>query len=217
MTPTEPPGGIQSLPTPGGPGGFLTDPGFGEENAAVGPGHPDYEEGTMTALPGIKTPPGWPDPINTPYQRNEDLDLTNRANVMQEYKNWRMGGHGSRAHTMDMRGGMQFMGEEMAPGSSTGFGDFRKFLDTFDIGDRLQGPDNQFSVAESGVKPAKGIASLAQNNQVPGMGQKDPNWMNALESKPLSPFSQHLINGEWQGLGALQGQTQQKIKEGYQV
>jgi len=45
------PAGIESLPTPGGPGGFLTDPGFGGENAAVGPGHPDYEEGTMTALP----------------------------------------------------------------------------------------------------------------------------------------------------------------------
>ena len=120
------------------PGGFLNDPGFGGENAAVGPGHPDYEESTMTALPKIKPRPGMPDPINTPYQRNEDLDLTNRANVMQEYKNWRMGGHGSRAHTMDMRGGMQFMGEEMAPGSSTGFGDFRKFLGTYGIGDRLQ-------------------------------------------------------------------------------
>ena len=115
------------------------------ENTAVGPGHPDY---AATVLPKIKPPPGMPDPINTPYQRNEDLDLTNRANVMQEYKNWRMGGHGSRMQTADMRGGMQFMGEEMAPGSSTGFGDFRKFLDTFGIRDRLTDTSQYMSVKD---------------------------------------------------------------------
>ena len=103
---------------------------------------------TNIGAPKIKPPPGMPDPINTPYQRNEDLDLTNRANVMQEYNNWRMGGHGSRAHTMDMRGGMHFMGEEMAPGSSTGFGDFRKFLDTFGIGDRLTDTSQYMSVKD---------------------------------------------------------------------
>jgi|TARA_Y100000034_G_scaffold128348_1_gene182740 hypothetical protein len=133
------------LPPPGmPPGGFLNDPGFGGENAAVGPGHPDYEESTMTALPKIKPSPGMPDPINTPYQRNEDLDLTNRANVMQEFKNWMMGGHGTQgAVPMMSRTGMQFMGEEMPSGLSTYFGDFRRFLDTFGIGDRLIDPNQQ--------------------------------------------------------------------------
>ena len=96
---------------------------------------------TNIGAPKIKPLPGMPDPRNTPYQRNEDLDLTNRANVMQEYKNWRMGGHGSRQQTMDMIEGYNFMGEDMAAGSSTSFGDFRKFLDTFGIGDRLTNPN----------------------------------------------------------------------------
>jgi hypothetical protein len=124
---------------------------------------------TNIGAPKIKPLPGMPDPINTPYQRNEDLDLTNRANVMQEYKNWRMGGHGSRAHTMDMRGGMQFMGEEMAPGSSTGFGDFRKFLDTFGIGDRLTDTSQYFSTKDP-----------PQTQLLPG-----PGGMTPLPSPPI--------------------------------
>jgi hypothetical protein len=36
------------------------------------------------------------------------------------------------------------MGEDMAAGSSTGFGDFRKFLDTYGIGDRLQRDTGSF-------------------------------------------------------------------------
>ena len=127
-------------------------------------------------LPG----PGIIDPNSnfSPYQRNENLDLTDRSGIMGEYSNWRMGGHGSRHQTMDMRGGFSFMGQDMAPGSSTGFGDFRKFLNTFGIGDRLQNNElhtrlatNKTNNIDTTTMPSggQGITSLAPLNTNPGI------------------------------------------------
>ena len=124
----------------------------------------------LPVLDGKKSLPFDIAPI-TPYQQNENLDLTDRSGIMSEYSNYIQGGMGSRMHTADMRGGYSFMGEDMAPGSSTGFGDFRKFLDTFGIGDRLQFDDTGMY---SAVGPNQsGIASLAdyqsQQNTGPGI------------------------------------------------
>ena len=74
----------------------------------------------------------------TPYQKNENLDLTDREGIMQEFAKYLQGGLGSKIHTTDMKTGYSFMGEDMAAGSGTGFSDFRKFLDTFGIGDKLE-------------------------------------------------------------------------------
>jgi len=74
----------------------------------------------------------------TPYVQNENLDLTDRAGIMQEFAKYLQGGLGSKIHTTDMQTGYSFMGEDMAAGSGTGFSDFRKFLDTFGIGDKLE-------------------------------------------------------------------------------
>jgi hypothetical protein len=119
---------------------------------------------------GIR-PKGIIDPNFSPYTRNEDLDLTDRSGIMGEYSNYIQGGHGSRAHTADMNMGYSFMGEDMAAGSSTGFGDFRKFLDGFGIGDRLQN-NNHTMISKDPLitNPPKhdiptagqGISSLAQ-------------------------------------------------------
>ena len=100
----------------------------------------------------------------TPYVRNENLDLTNRGSIMDEYNKYIQGGMGSRIHTMDMRGGYSFMGEDMAPGSSTGFGDFRKFLDTYGIGDRLQLNPGSLGTAQPLQQTGQGLASLAGTN-----------------------------------------------------
>ena len=123
-----------------------------------------------TGEPKIKPRPGMPDPINTPYQRNEDLDLTNRANVMQEFKNWMMGGHGTQgAVPMVSYEGMQFMGEEMPSGLSTYFGDFRKFLDTFGIGDRLTNSrqDQMFQAAPQQTGGIKTLLPGADPSTIP--------------------------------------------------
>ena len=108
----------------------------------------------------------------TPYVRNENLDLTNRGSIMDEYNKYIQGGMGSRAHTMDVRGGYSFMGEDMAPGSSTGFGDFRKFLDTYGIGDRLQIDTSSFG-AQPLQQTGSGLQGLAayqsQQNTGPGI------------------------------------------------
>ena len=154
--PMPPPSGIQPItpplktlqPGPGGPAERISGPGIIDPNRR----------------------PGIIDPNFSPYVRNENLDLTDRSGIMGEYSNWRMGGMGSRAHTVDMRGGFSFMGEDMAPGSSTGFGDFRKFLDTYGIGDRLQFDNTGISKLEPNQS---GIASLAdyqsQQNTGPGI------------------------------------------------
>ena len=154
---TPPPGGIQPIPVdPSNPvlGGVQTPPGsfpVPEVPGAIGKG-----------LLG--------EPI-TPYVRNENLDLTNRGSIMDEYNKYIQGGMGSSAHTMDVSGGFSFMGEDLAPGSSTGFGDFRKFLDTYGIGDRLQF-DNT-GISKVGGPDQSGIASLAdyqsQQNTGPGI------------------------------------------------
>ena len=108
----------------------------------------------------------------TPYTRNENLDLTDRSGIMSEYNKYIQGGMGSRAHTTDMRGGYSFMGEDMAPGSSTGFGDFRKFLDTYGIGDRLQMNPGSLGTAQP-LQQMEGIEGLAayqsQQNTGPGI------------------------------------------------
>ena len=155
--PMPPPSGIQPItpplktlqPGPGGPAERISGPGIIDPNRR----------------------PGIIDPNFSPYVRNENLDLTDRSGIMGEYSNWRMGGMGSRAHTADMQGGYSFMGEDMAPGSGTGFGDFRKFLDTYGIGDRLQFDDT--GMFKVGGPNQSGIASLAdyqsQQNTGPGI------------------------------------------------
>jgi len=109
----------------------------------------------------------------TPYVRNENLDLTNRGSIMDEYNKYIQGGMGSRAHTMDVRGGYSFMGEDMAPGSSTGFGDFRNFLDTYGIGDRLQLNPGSLGSAQPLQQTGSGLQGLAayqsQQNTGPGI------------------------------------------------
>jgi hypothetical protein len=109
----------------------------------------------------------------TPYVRNENLDLTNRGSIMDEYNKYIQGGMGSRAHTMDVRGGYSFMGEDMAPGSSTGFSDFRNFLDTYGIGDRLQLNPGSLGSAQPLQQTGSGLQGLAayqsQQNTGPGI------------------------------------------------
>ena len=109
----------------------------------------------------------------TPYVRNENLDLTNRGSIMDEYNKYIQGGMGSRAHTMDVRGGYSFMGEDMAPGSSTGFGDFRNFLDTYGIGDRLQLNPGSLGSVQPLQQTGSGLQGLAayqsQQNTGPGI------------------------------------------------
>lgn len=109
----------------------------------------------------------------TPYVRNENLDLTNRGSIMDEYNKYIQGGMGSRFSTMDMRGGYSFMGEDMAPGSSTGFGDFRNFLDTYGIGDRLQLNPGSLGSVQPLQQTGSGLQGLAayqsQQNTGPGI------------------------------------------------
>ena len=109
----------------------------------------------------------------TPYVRNENLDLTNRGSIMDEYNKYIQGGMGSRFSTMDVRGGYSFMGEDMAPGSSTGFGDFRNFLDTYGIGDRLQLNPGSLGSVQPLQQTGSGLQGLAayqsQQNTGPGI------------------------------------------------
>jgi hypothetical protein len=58
--------------------------------------------------------------------------------------------------------GYSFMGEDMAAGSSTGFGDFRKFLDTFGIGDRLQNNQQQTMLSKASNPPKHNIPTAGQ-------------------------------------------------------
>jgi hypothetical protein len=121
---TPPPGGIQPVPPsqPATPGG--------------------NEIGNQIIQPGQPSLPFDIAPI-IPYQKNENLDLTDRAGIMSEYNKYLQGGLGSNIHTADMQSGYSFMDQAMGPGSSTGFSDFRNFLDTFGIGDRLKNTPNQ--------------------------------------------------------------------------
>ena len=125
---------------------------------------------TPPVLDGQKSLPFDIAPI-TPYQQNENLDLTDRTGIMSEYNKYLQGGLGSNVHTADMATGYSFMGEEMGPGSSTGFGDFRKFLDTYGIGDRLQRDTSSFGAQP--LQQMEGIQGLAayqsQQNTGPGI------------------------------------------------
>jgi len=109
----------------------------------------------------------------TPYVQNENLDLTNRGSIMDEYNKYIQGGMGSRTHTMDVRNDFNFMGEAMAPGSSTGFGDFRNFLDTYGIGDRLQLNPGSLGSVQPLQQTGSGLQGLAayqsQQNTGPGI------------------------------------------------
>ena len=154
--------------------------GNGSGNTTFPGGRPDDARGGQVGMPGfpgeiggpgkivgdrpgiINMPPGMADPMNNPYTRNEDLDLTDRSGIMGEYSNYIQGGHGSRAHTADMNMGYSFMGEDMAAGSSTGFGDFRKFLDGFGIGDRLQNNQQQTMLSKASNPPKHNIPTAGQ-------------------------------------------------------
>ena len=139
--------------------------------ASLAPTQPSQPMPPPGGMPERISGPGIIDPNFSPYVRNENLDLTDRSGIMSEYSNYIQGGMGSRMHTADSRGDYSFMGEAMAPGSSTGFGDFRKFLDTYGIGDRLQS-DNT-GISKVGGPNQSGIASLAdyqsQQNTGPGI------------------------------------------------
>ena len=111
-----------------------------------------------------------------PYQKNENLDLTDRAGIMSEYNKYLQGGLGSNIHTADMQTGYSFMDQAMGPGSSTGFGDFRKFLDTYGIGDRLKNNQQQLmqdAIGKLQQAEPEGIQSLSayqsQQNTGPGI------------------------------------------------
>jgi len=127
---------------------------------------------TVPQVPGAIQKGLLGEPI-TPYVQNQNLDLTDRSGIMGEYSKYIQGGMGSRAHTTDVRGGYSFMGEDMAAGSSTGFNDFRKFLDTYGIGDRLQ--INPGSLGSIGLQQqtGEGLQGLAayqsQQNTGPGI------------------------------------------------
>ena len=109
----------------------------------------------------------------TPYVRNENLDLTNRGSIMDEYNKYIQGGMGSRISTADVRSDYSFMGEAMAPGSSTSFGDFRNFLDTYGIGDRLQLNPGSLGSVQPLQQTGSGLQGLAayqsQQNTGPGI------------------------------------------------
>ena len=113
-----------------------------------------------------------------PYQKNENLDLTDSAGIMSEYNKYLQCGLGSNIHTADSQTGYSFMDQAMGPGSSTGFSDFRNFLDTFGIGDRLKYDSSSGIMGNVGglqkVMPGQeGIQSLStyqsQQNTGPGI------------------------------------------------
>ena len=126
----------------------------------------------LPVLDGKKSLPFDIAPI-TPYVQNENLDLTNRGSIMDEYNKYLQGGLGSNIHTADMATGYSFMGEEMGPGSSTGFGDFRNFLDTYGIGDRLQLNPGSLGSVQPLQQTGSGLQGLAayqsQQNTGPGI------------------------------------------------
>ena len=126
----------------------------------------------LPVLDGEKSLPFDIAPI-TPYVRNENLDLTNRGSIMDEYNKYLQGGLGSNIHTADVRSDYSFMGEDMAPGSSTGFGDFRNFLDTYGIGDRLQLNPGSLGSVQPLQQTGSGLQGLAayqsQQNTGPGI------------------------------------------------
>ena len=125
--------------------------------------------GNKEPLPGELTKIGGPKIIDpsrnfSPYQRNEDLDLTNRSGIMGEFGNYLKGGHGTQGPMPAMSRMGQFMGEEQSVNYANDFG---TFLDTFGIRDRLQFPEQQmFKQSPVG---GEGITSLTQNNQGPGI------------------------------------------------
>jgi len=177
--------------------------------ASLGPTQPPPSTMQPSIPPQMTPPPGGIQPIPepllpeligdtglpfdmspiTPYVQNENLDLTDRAGIMQEFAKYLQGGLGSKIHTTDMQTGYSFMGEDMAAGSGTGFSDFRKFLDTFGIGDKLEynpmtfegigklqqaGPeDSLFMGKYEPVTNQQGIQSLStyqsQQNTGPGI------------------------------------------------
>ena len=146
----------------------------------VGPSNPTLGgvQSPPESMPTVPEVPGaiqkglLGEPI-TPYVQNQNLDLTDRSGIMGEYSKYIQGGMGSRAHTMDVRGGYSFMGEDMGPGSSTGFNDFRKFLDTYGIGDRLQLDPGSLGSVEQFQQTGEGLQGLAayqsQQNTGPGI------------------------------------------------
>ena len=120
-------------PGPGGPG--IIDPNGQKEYYGPVAGLPPPPGGHDL----ISNSPGLIDPgIINPYQKNEDLDLTNRAGIMGEYSNYLQGGMGTQGPMPTMSRTGQFMGEEQSTNYANDFG---SFLDTFGIRDRLQFPE----------------------------------------------------------------------------
>jgi hypothetical protein len=166
LTPTQPspPSTMQPIPpqmTPP-PGGIQPIPDFTTKE--------DHEKMLQPLLPELIGDTGLPfdmSPI-TPYVQNENLDLTNRGSIMEEYNKYLQGGMGSNIHTADMQSGYSFMDQAMGPGSSTGFSDFRNFLDTFGIGDRLKNNQQQL------MQDAIGKLQQAEPGQSLNMGKYEP-------------------------------------------
>jgi len=125
------PGG--QVGTPGFPGGRPDDVRVGMPGDIIGGGLHDFP----TLGDGLR-PKGIIDPNFSPYQKNEDLDLTNRAGIMGEYSNYLQGGMGTQGPMPTMSRIGQFMGEEQSTNYANDFG---SFLDTFGIRDRLQFPE----------------------------------------------------------------------------
>jgi hypothetical protein len=157
------PGG--QVGTPGFPGGRPDDVRGGMPGDIIGGGLRDFP----TLGDGIR-PKGIIDPNFSPYQRNEDLDLTNRSGIMGEFGNYLKGGHGTQGPMPAMSRMGQFMGEEQSVNYANDFG---TFLDTFGIRDRLQLPEQQMygqTMLSKASNPPKhniptagqGISSLPQ-------------------------------------------------------
>ena len=159
LTPTQPspPSTIPPQMTPP-PGGIQPIPDFTNKQVP---------EPLLPELIGDTGLPFDMSPI-TPYQKNESLDLTNRGSIMEEYNKYLQGGLGSNIHTADMQSGYSFMDQAMGPGSSTGFSDFRNFLDTFGIGDRLKNNQQQL------MQDAIGKLQQAEPGQSLNMGKYEP-------------------------------------------
>jgi hypothetical protein len=173
--PGTPPGGKREYPIGGGDGQKQISgplPGGWRDLGLPNPARPATPGGSgngnrlaVEPSPGLGTPKIIDPSRNfSPYQRNEDLDLTNRAGIMGEYSNYLQGGHGTQGLMPAMSRMGQFMGEEQSVNYANDFG---TFLDTFGIRDRLQFPEQQmFKQSPVG---GEGITSLAQNNQGPGI------------------------------------------------
>ncbi len=165
----------------------------------------DFKPG-KTLQPGPGGPPkkisgpGIIEPNFSPYERNENLDLTDRSGIMSEYSNYLQGGHGYRGPTPGISRMAEFMGEEMSIGYGNSFG---KFLDTFGIRDRLQFPAHELVSNQSplqqtaaigtGFRPEGDMGKYVAFNDPgqPGAGYSNyQDYLNAAGNEPVTPGAQ---------------------------